>query len=209
MLSQFTQFIERIADDHNGLNYDYSLRQASCLTMAKFMILSLKYARLHRVALLDILKNTKDGNIRSNVIISFGDLLVRFPNEFEHFTPHIFQCLSDEFYPTKSNALKVLTRLILADMIKPKGNISKIAELIVDDNEQISGMAKLFFVELSKKNNYYIYYNYVLDIISNLCASMEEVKFQTMMEFLLEFLEKNKNIEAIVVKLCDRIKETT
>lgn len=39
-------------------------------------------------------------------------------------------------------------------MVKVKGQISEMAMCIVDDDERISGLAKLFFSELSKKVKY-------------------------------------------------------
>lgn len=47
--------------------------------------------------------------------------------------------------------LQVLTHLILNDMVKVKGQISELASCIVDHDDQISGLAKLFFHELAKK----------------------------------------------------------
>ncbi|KAF7493439.1 Condensin complex subunit 1 [Sarcoptes scabiei] len=193
ILSKFSDLVERFASDFDGSSYSYPLRQSASLTMAKFMVLS-----------------KKDGNIRSNAIISFGDLLVRFPNEIEHHTGKIFDCLFDKDFQVRCNALKVLTRLILADMIKPKNNISKIAQLIIDKDNFLSSTAKLFFVSLGKKNNVYIY-NYLPDIISNLSGDnkMDEPDFKEMIKFLFELLEKTRNTESLVTKLCHRFTNTT
>ncbi|OTF73655.1 condensin complex subunit 1-like protein, partial [Euroglyphus maynei] len=128
----------------------------------------------------------------------------------EHFTGKIFGCLTDDNLQVKNNALIVLTRLILTDMIKPKGHISKIAQLVTDDDASISSSARLFFVELGKKNNVYIY-NYLPDIISNLSGvnGMNEAKFHDMVNFLFELLEKTRNTESLVTKLCHRFSNTT
>ena len=48
-------------------------------------------------------------------------------------------------------AIKVLTNLILNDMIKVKGHVSEMAKCIADENQRISTLAKRFFQELSKK----------------------------------------------------------
>lgn len=47
--------------------------------------------------------------------------------------------------------MQILTHLILNDMVKVKGQISEMAMCIVDNDERILGLAKLFFSELSKK----------------------------------------------------------
>ena len=45
----------------------------------------------------------------------------------------------------------VLTHLILNDMVKVKGQISEMATCLEDKDNRISDLAKLFFLELSKK----------------------------------------------------------
>lgn len=47
--------------------------------------------------------------------------------------------------------MQILTHLILNDMVKVKGQISEMALCIVDADDRISGLAKLFFSELAKK----------------------------------------------------------
>lgn len=181
------------------------------MAMFKFMVLSQKYAQQARDKgiLPRLLDSSMDWEVRSNTVISFGDLLVRYPNYFEGYSGKIFGCLTDTNFTVKSNALKVLTRLILADMVKPKGNISKIARLITDSNVVIKEAAQLFFIEMGKKVQTNIY-NYLPDIISNLSGKngMPENKFHEMIKFLFELLEKTKNTESLVTKLCNRFRET-
>ena len=45
----------------------------------------------------------------------------------------------------------VLTHLILNDMVKVKGQISEMATCLEDKDARIADLAKLFFLELSKK----------------------------------------------------------
>ncbi|KAH9397082.1 Ncapd2p [Tyrophagus putrescentiae] len=205
ILAQFTPLVEAIAADCAGLRYPKTVRIAASLTLAQFMALSLKYSKDQRELLADLLVRSADWEVRSNAIIAFGDLLVRFPNEFVHFTAKIFDRLTDPVLKVASNCLKVLTRLILADMVKPKGNISMIARLITDRSEVIRDTARLFFIELAKKNNAYIY-NFLPDIISNLAGKggMPEADFHEMIRFLFNLLEKARNTETLVVKLCQR-----
>ena len=63
-------------------------------------------------------------------------------------------------------------------------------------------------MELAKKNNTTIY-NFLPDIISNLSGdAMAEEKFQEMIVFLFELLEKARNTESLVTKLCRRFRES-
>jgi condensin complex subunit 1 len=60
----------------------------------------------------------------------------------------------------------VLTHLILNDMIKVKGQVSEMALRLEDDDERVADLARLFFHELSHKDN--AVYNILPDVISNL-----------------------------------------
>ena len=51
----------------------------------------------------------------------------------------------------RKNTLMVLTHLILNDMVKVKGQISEMATCLEDKEQRIADLAKLFFLELSKK----------------------------------------------------------
>ena len=71
--------------------------------------------------------------------------------------PKYFICFSSPFRlrddspKVRKSTLMMLTHLILNDMVKVKGQISELAICIVDDNQQISDLSKLFFHELAKK----------------------------------------------------------
>ena len=49
------------------------------------------------------------------------------------------------------NTMKIMTRLILNDMVKVKGQISEMATCLEDDDSRIAELAKSFFAELAKK----------------------------------------------------------
>lgn len=61
--------------------------------------------------------------------------------------------LRDDSVLVRKNTLLVLTHLILNDMVKVKGQISEMATCIVDSEERLAALAKMFFFELSKKVN--------------------------------------------------------
>lgn len=53
----------------------------------------------------------------------------------------------------KKNTLMALTHLILNGMIKVKGQLGEMAKCIEDPETRITDLAKLFFKELSGKDN--------------------------------------------------------
>lgn len=63
--------------------------------------------------------------------------------------------LRDESTHVRKNTLMVLTHLILNDMVKVKGQISEMATCLEDKDSRISDLAKLFFLELSKKVRFF------------------------------------------------------
>ena len=123
----------------------------------------------------------------------------------EPWTPRMYACLRDDSAMVRANTVTVLTHLILNDMIKVKGQISDMALCIMDENEKISNMAKLFFTELSRKGNKL--YNVMPDIVSRLsdpAAGIEEDKFKEIMKYIIGLIDKDKHSESLVEKLCHR-----
>lgn len=51
----------------------------------------------------------------------------------------------------RKTCLMVLSHLILNDMMKVKGHIARLALCLQDDDQRISGLAHVFFHELSRK----------------------------------------------------------
>ncbi|XP_071542942.1 condensin complex subunit 1-like [Panulirus ornatus] len=103
----------------------------------------------------------------------------------------------------------MLTHLVLNDMVKVKGQISDIALCINDKDPRISGLANLFFNELAKKGN--ALYNVLPDIISRLCDTelgIEEQHFRTIIGYIFSLIQKDKQQENLVEKLCHRLQAT-
>ncbi|XP_041377786.1 condensin complex subunit 1-like [Gigantopelta aegis] len=188
---------------------DPRLRTAATLALSKFMLVSSEFCESHLPLLFTLLEKSPNLVIRSNAIIALGDLTFRFPNLIEPWTPHLYGRLRDDSPLVRKNTLQVLTRLILNDMVKVKGQISELASCVVDHDDQISNLAKLFFLELSKKGN--ALYNVMPDIISRLSdpdVGVDEESFQTIMGFLFSFIQKDKQCESLVEKLCHRFRAT-
>ncbi|CAG5117955.1 unnamed protein product [Candidula unifasciata] len=187
---------------------DPDLQTAASLTLARFMLVSSQFCEPHLQLLFTILEKSSSSVIRSNLIISLGDLTFRFPNLIEPWTPHLYARLHDDSPLVRKTTLQVLTHLILNDMVKVKGQISELATCIVDHDEMISGLAKLFFHELAKKGN--SLYN-MPDIISRLSdpdIGVGEEDFQTIIKYIFSHIEKSKHCESLAEKLCHRFRAT-
>lgn len=185
------------------------LKQTSSLALAKYMMVSAKYCDDHLRLLFTILEKTRDPEIKINLIVAISDLCIRFPNQLDGWNGKIFDCLQSEDVSVRRAALKILSRLVLCDILKAKDQISIMANLIVDEDEQISSYSRHFFQELSKKLN--AIYNVLPDIISRLSdikTGLDEENFRVVMRFLFDLIDKSQHIDRLVDKLCGRFMDT-
>ncbi|KAF9225678.1 hypothetical protein BS17DRAFT_750004 [Gyrodon lividus] len=184
-----------------------TLRAAATLSFAKFLCVSSQFCDQHHHLLFKILETSKDPSIRSNIVIALGDVAVSFSNIIDENSNELYKGLSDDDLVVKKNTLMVLTHLILNGMIKVKGQLGEMAKCLEDEEPRISDLAKLFFTELSTKDN--AIYNNLPDVISHLSSgdhAVEEEAFQNTMRYIFSFIEKEKQAENIVEKLCQRFR---
>lgn len=115
--------------------------------------MSSQFCDQHHRLLFKILETSKDANIRSNIVIALGDVAVSFSSIIDENSNELYKGLSDKDPVVKKNTLMVLTHLILNGMIKVKGQLGEMAKCLEDKDERIADLAKLFFSELSTKDN--------------------------------------------------------
>lgn len=155
------------------------------------MCVSSDFCEANLQLLFTILEKSTDPTIRSNIVIALGDMAVCFNTLIDENIAYLYNRLSDPDPLVKKNTLMVLTHLILNGMIKVKGQIGEMAKCLEDEERRISDLAKLFFTELSSKDN--AIYNNLPDIISNLSGSeskVDEETFKKIMKFLFDFIDK-------------------
>ncbi|KAI0030503.1 non-SMC mitotic condensation complex subunit 1-domain-containing protein [Vararia minispora EC-137] len=186
---------------------DPTLRAAATLAFSKFLCVSSKFCDENHMLLFRLLETSKDANIRSNIVIALGDVAVSFSTIIDESLNQLYRGLTDENLIVKKNTLMVLTHLILNGMIKVKGQLGEMAKCLEDEERRVSDLAKLFFTELSGKDN--AIYNNLPDVISHLSVgehAMDEEAFQNTMRYIFTFIEKEKQAENIVEKLCQRFR---
>ncbi|KAI0038666.1 hypothetical protein FA95DRAFT_1567609 [Auriscalpium vulgare] len=183
-----------------------TLRAAAALAFSKFLCVSSQFCDQHHRLLFKILETSKDPNIRSNIVIALGDVAVSFSSIVDENSSELYKGLSDQNLVVKKNTLMVLTHLILNGMIKVKGQLGEMAKCLEDEEPRIADLAKLFFNDLSTKDN--AIYNNLPDVISHLSVgehAIEEEAFQSTMRYIFDFI-KEKQAESIVEKLCQRFR---
>eukprot|EP00123_Amoebidium_parasiticum_P018062 comp24088_c0_seq1/m.43412 comp24088_c0_seq1/g.43412 ORF comp24088_c0_seq1/g.43412 comp24088_c0_seq1/m.43412 type:complete len:1332 (-) comp24088_c0_seq1:182-4177(-) len=219
LLAQYTPLILRVCRKRSG---DPLLGPPGVLALCKYMTVSQSFCMAPMQAagpnpiqalqlLFTLLEKCALPEIRGNLIICAGDLAVRFPNLIEPWTPQLYSRLKDDTDgQVRKNTLMVLTHLILNEMIKVKGQISNIAACIVDEDKDIAGLSRLFFRELALKEN--AIYNILPDIISRLSNpedGLPEEQFQIVIKELLAHIQKDKQSESLIERLCHRFRATT
>jgi condensin complex subunit 1 len=169
------------------------------------MCVSKQFCEQHLQLLFSIFTTASSPQVRANVIIALGDMAFRFPNLIEPWSHHLYANLKDTSAMVRKNTLMVLTHLILNDMLKAKGPVAEIAKRLEDPDARIASLCRVFFVELSHKGKSPIY-NVLPDVISRLSrdASVSNAYFQCILRFLIGFIEKDKQTESLVEKLCHR-----
>lgn len=188
---------------------DELLQQAACLTLIRFMTVSSKFCDDNMPFLMNILKLTKNVKIKCNIIVGLSDFTFRFPNVIQSWTGYIYSTLHEKNDEIRLTAVKMLTHLILHEMIRVKGQISDLAMCIVDSNHEIRNITQEFFKEIAQKSN--ILYNVLPDIISRLSGTelnLEEDKYQVIMKYIIGLIQKDRQVESLVEKLCLRFRVT-
>ncbi|KAJ3299918.1 Condensin complex subunit, partial [Borealophlyctis nickersoniae] len=206
LLKTFGPMIAFICSSNRSFKHP-TLQVNAVLALCKFMCVSSDFCDAHLQLLFTILEKSSDPIIRSNTIIGLGDMTVSFNSLIDQNISYLYNRLNDTDRNVKKNTLMVLTFLILNGMVKVKGQISEMAKCLEDEEQRISDLAKLFFKELSTKDN--AIYNNLPDIISNLSHpehGVAENSFKDIMKYLLDFIKKDKQTENIVEKLCLRFR---
>ncbi|XP_062190372.1 condensin-1 complex subunit CAP-D2-like [Phragmites australis] len=181
-----------------------ALQASAMLALCRLMIIDTEFCEANLQILFTVAESAPSEVVRSNCTIALGDLAVRFPNLLEPWTEYIYARLRDPSASVRKNAVLVISHLVLNDMMKVKGFINEMAVRIEDEDERISSLSKLFFHELSKKGSNPIY-NLLPDILGRLCNQhLKEETFCNIMHFLISSIKKDKQMEALVDKLCNR-----
>lgn len=183
------------------------LRSSAVLCLAKLMCVNSSFCNANLQLLFTVLEKAKEPSVRANAVTALGDLAFRFPNLVEPWSSRIYGALEDESTRVRKNALMALTHLILNDMVKVKGQMVALALRILDKDDRIAELGRLFFHELSRKSANAMY-NLLPDTLS--CISRRETlscaDAHHVMTFLIGFIDKGWQVEGILEKLCHRFR---
>ncbi|ODA81361.1 hypothetical protein RJ55_04326 [Drechmeria coniospora] len=189
----------------NNVHADKGLQAAATLCLAKLMCVSSEYCEANLPLLITIMERSPDATVRSNAVIALGDMAVCFNHLIDENTDFLYRRLADDDASVKRTCLMTLTFLILAGQVKVKGQLGEMAKCLEDEDRRIADLARMFFTELSTKDN--AVYNHFVDMFSLLSAGgrMDEEAFRRIIRFLLGFVEKDKHAKQLAEKLAARL----
>lgn len=189
LLKNFGALVSDICANNTSYNHP-TLQAQAALCLAKLMCVSAEYCEKNLGLLLTILERSQDAVVRSNLVVALGDMAVCFNHLMDENTDFLYRRLNDGDPSVKRTCLMTLTFLILAGQVKVKGQLGEMAKCIEDSDRKIADMAKMFFTELSTKDNQV--YNQFIDMFSILSADtgLGEDAFKKIIRFLAGFIEK-------------------
>ncbi|KAK1830974.1 condensin-like protein [Podospora conica] len=204
LLAMFGPMVSEICAN-NTTYKDRGLQQAATLCLAKLMCVSSEYCEANLPLLITIMERSADATVRSNAVIALGDMAVCFNHLIDENTDFLYRRLADPEPSVKRTCLMTLTFLILAGQVKVKGQLGEMAKCLEDEDKRIADLARMFFTELSTKDN--AVYNHFVDMFSLLSAErdLEEESFRRIVRFLLGFVEKDKHAKQLSEKLAARL----
>ncbi|OGM46017.1 condensin complex component cnd1 [Aspergillus bombycis] len=189
LLSNFGPLVTEICANSNTYP-DRNLQAAATLCMAKLMCVSAEYCEKNLPLLITVMERSEDPIVRSNAVITLGDMAVCFNHLIDENTDFLYRRLNDDDVSVKRTCLMTLTFLILAGQVKVKGQLGEMAKCLEDDDKRIADLARMFFTELASKDN--AVYNHFVDMFSLLSAerNLEEASLRRIVRFLIGFIEK-------------------
>ncbi|EZF11545.1 hypothetical protein H112_07356 [Trichophyton rubrum D6] len=204
LLTHFGPLVTEICSNNTAYP-DQNLQATATLCMAKLMCVSAEYCESNLPLLITIMERSDDPIVRSNAVIALGDMAVCFNHLIDENTDFLYRRLNDDDVSVKRTCLMTLTFLILAGQIKVKGQLGEMAKCLEDEDKKIADLARMFFTELSTKDN--AVYNHFVDMFSLLSTekALEEESLRRIIKFLAGFVEKDKHARQLADKLAARL----
>lgn len=185
------------------------LERHAAMALCKLMCVSSEVCQDNLDLVFDLLQSKAEAGLKSNSVIAVADLYSRFPNLLNEQRSKLFGLLHDGEGEVRRQALVVITHLILNDMLKLRGEIVDICMLLEDPDEQIKEYVKLFLHELHSKGQDIIYnlFPNAIQRLSNEFADLDPDDFRNISKHLLDCISKEKQLEYIIVMLCNKLKK--
>ena len=118
-------------------SFSTSVRAHSIVALGKICLVHEDIAKDSVMLFSKVLEDDKNYEIRNNILIVLGDLIVRYPTIIAEYLYCVTDCLQDESVVVRRQAIIVLTKLLQEDYLKWRSGIVMkfISNLVCDDRE--------------------------------------------------------------------------
>ncbi|XP_034138577.1 condensin complex subunit 1-like [Drosophila guanche] len=183
-----------------SVSRDPLLQRAVVTTLGRLMCISSSFCPLKIPFLMDLLQLTSKMKIKCG-----PDLTMRFPNVIEMWSCHLYWQVRSTNAELRLTAAKIMSHLMVNDMIPVKEHLSGLARCIMASEEEIQETAKQFFQMFANKN-LNLFYKFLPGIIMQLGeSSLRETKMLynriEVISFLMGLIPRDGNIEKLLNKL--------
>nr|XP_008191925.1 PREDICTED: condensin complex subunit 1 isoform X2 [Tribolium castaneum] len=204
VLGQYAPFVLKFCQ-RPDIYSDVLLQTAAVTTLSRYMLISSKFCAENIRLLFTILAKTSHPDIRSTISMHCVDLLTRFPNIIDPWSPRLSEMLKDSVAEVRKNAFFSLSNLILRDMIRASSRISEMAVCLIDPDPEVSQLCRSFFTKIAQKDNNNIV-SLIPDIFSYLVKQEEitEADLRYVIKFLFDLIDVPKRPENLVDRLCHK-----
>ncbi|KAI3634184.1 hypothetical protein MIR68_007788 [Amoeboaphelidium protococcarum] len=196
---QLVQIVLRVPDINTFV------RRQAIFALGNLMLLSPQCCYQKIKVLCSTALQSQDDVSQINTVLLLGDLYVCHSNIMHDNVDWLFTFLTNGGRRVKQNVLMVLTNLVSKGLLKSKNHLSQIAMCLQEEDQIVRDLAKVFFSSLAEKDN--AVYNNLSDIIGILSSqdqNLEMPKFQELMKYLFTFLDKERQYENIIERICQK-----
>eukprot|EP00397_Hematodinium_sp_SG-2012_P008023 GEMP01008077.1.p2 GENE.GEMP01008077.1~~GEMP01008077.1.p2 ORF type:complete len:489 (+),score=158.97 GEMP01008077.1:2054-3520(+) len=189
---------------------DVCMRRNATLTLYKLMVAAgpqLCATYIPRV-LTPHMENASDVSTQHNAVLALGDLLSRHPNQCEQ--SNVMSGLSSLVMNDTSRplALKVLTRLVLNDMLRPRtALLSDILRSVMDDTSGALAREFLGALHSKGKHGFSVVYNTFGEVVSDYARKCggDDLMDQNVVRFYTSLLSTDTTKANLVDKIARRM----
>ncbi|CAD8176090.1 unnamed protein product [Paramecium octaurelia] len=204
-LSEYSSSAEAICKNMITDSYkerNLMIDQISVMSLLQFMIISKSCTVRNIKTIMEILDCQQvQSIIKCNIITMLSDIYYRYSDLID--INKVLQKMDDKVLKVRRTAIIIVSHLMLMELLRI--DASQIAKHINDQDQTIKKHAKIFFVELYKKDSQK-FYQVLPDLITSMAHNYQvsEEDFKIFAKEIIPLVQKDKLQEQILEKFLNR-----
>ena len=147
-------------------SFSTSVRGHSIIALGKMCLVHEDVAKDSVMLFSKVLEDDKQFEIRNNILIVLGDLIVRYPTIIAEYLYCVTDCLQDESMVVRRQAIIVLTKLLQEDYLKWRsGIVMKFISNLVCENSEIRQLCELCLSNILLVRYPKTYFNFFIEVV--------------------------------------------